>query len=66
MKIYDYEGPQAVPARPFGKDRLSMDKAFGNVEVKMKSGAKNLSWVLLHSYVILNFIIRLGRGGSIR
>jgi hypothetical protein len=29
-----------VPARPYGKGPLSVDKTFGSVEGKMKTGAR--------------------------
>jgi hypothetical protein len=38
--IYMHEGPQAVPARPSGKGRISVDEAFGGGEGTMKNGAR--------------------------
>jgi hypothetical protein len=37
---YGYEGPQAVPASPSGKDRIGVVETSEDGEGKMKSGAR--------------------------
>jgi hypothetical protein len=36
---YGYEGPQAVPSRPFGKGVMSVVETFEGGEGEMKGGA---------------------------
>jgi hypothetical protein len=51
-----------MPAHPSGKGMISVDLTFGGGEGKMKCGARReLSRVLLHSLVILDFVISFGR-----
>jgi hypothetical protein len=41
MSIWRYVGPQAVPIRPSGKGRLSVDKIHASGEGMMKGGGRS-------------------------
>jgi hypothetical protein len=48
--ICGYEGPQAVPARPYGKGRFSEGKAFGSGKGRMKIGARGAGTLFVNNF----------------